>query len=128
METAFWSGGDGVWSNCGTITVLHATGTATITSTHSLSIHYKVRILVSIWWFSGSTDSVTLQLATSANANIGSTTVTPAGTAGTIAGAAYDPYCANSKATNVDHEFTDNTPSVKVNFKANAASANWGLR
>lgn len=101
METG-WTGGTGVYSACGIISVLRATGTSTITVTHTLQSHYKVRIMVSLWWFSGTSANITVQLATSTNANIGNDTAAPTGVAGTIAGASLNPYCANSQATNFE--------------------------
>ena len=125
METSWWSGGV-VDSNCGEVTVLKATGTTVIESTHTLDIHWQVRIMMSIWWFGGTSNTVTIQLTTAANGNLGSATVTPSGVA-YFSGATYNPYCTNSQASNFDQNFTDNTASVKVRV-ASTAGSNWGLR
>ena len=82
---------------------------------------------MSLWWFGGTSNTITIQITTSTDGNVASHNVSPTGTAGTIAGAAYQPYCANSQAANVDKNFTDNTPSIKVKVKSTAGS-NWGLR
>lgn len=127
METSWWSGGS-AWSGCGTITVLQTTGTTVISATHSLSIHYKVRIMMSLWWFGGTSHTLSVQLATTTGGNLITKTQGPTGTAGLIAGASYDPYCANSQAANFDQEYADATRAVKVNVFSTAAGANWGLR
>ena len=82
---------------------------------------------MSLWWFGGTTNTITVQLTTATDGSIGSQTASPTGNAGTIANAAYQPYCANSKAANFDHNFTDNTASVKVKV-ASTSGSNWGLR
>ena len=40
METSIWSGGSGVDSTCGIISVLKAAGTAVISSAWTLTVHY----------------------------------------------------------------------------------------
>lgn len=108
---------------------MHASGTDTIVVTHALKPHYKVQIMVSFWWFSGTSYPITVQLTTSTDANIGSGTASPSGSA-YHAGASYQPYCSGSQSTNYNLNITDSASasSVKVKFKASDVSANWGLR
>ncbi len=118
-----------MYSSCGIVSVLRGTLTDVISVTHTLDIHYKVRIMVSIWWFSSTNGAITVQLASSAGANLGSGTANPTGTAGTIAGASLNPYCANSQATNYQLTITESsTANVKVNFKSVSMTDDWGLR
>ena len=94
--------------------------------------------MASLWWFNNNADTLTILITnTDTNANVDSTTVNPntvgvAGTAGLISGAAYQPYCDNSKATNFDGNFSDNnSPNIKVKIKSVSPSSGtsiWGLR
>ena len=93
--------------------------------------------MASLWWFNSNSDTLTIQITTDTDANLDSTTVNPttagtAGTAGLITGAAYQPYCSNSKATNFDGNFSDNnSPNIKVKIKSASPSSGtniWGLR
>lgn len=119
-----------MYSGCGIVSVLRGTGSDIITITHTLQSHYKVRIRVSLWWFSGTSAGIIVQLATNTNANIGNDTATPKGVAGTIAGASLNPYCANSQATNFELVVIDTNSynNVKVNFKSTVTPSDWGLR
>ena len=95
-----------------------------------MDVYWQVRVMMSLWWFGGTSHTLTVQLATSADANIDSTTVTPAGAA-YHAGAAYQPYCTNTQASNLDHNFTISgtpTANVRVKVASSNGAANWGLR
>ena len=85
--------------------------------------------MASFFWFGGTSHTLTSQIATSTGGNLVSdATISPSGVAGTIAGASLNPYCANSKAKNYDHTFTENTVDIQVNFFSTSTAANWGLR
>lgn len=110
--------------------MLKETGTNTISSPlHSLEVHYKIRIMVSVWWFSGTTNTVNVWITDSTGGNLGSGTagtITPSAVS-TYAGATLDPYCTNSRASNYELYITESTQDIYVKFQSSAGS-NWGIR
>jgi len=52
-ESTWWGGDATSWSNCGIITVLHGGIGNYIYTSHTLDIHYKIRIMASLWTFAG---------------------------------------------------------------------------
>ena len=81
---------------------------------------------MSVWWLSSSEDLVTINVADggttfqSKDLNATNTTTTEANNS---------IYCANSRATNVDFEFTSQraASSITVSFST-ASGSNWGIR
>ncbi len=99
-----WTGGDSAaWSSCGTLTVLRGNSGNLISTTATLSPHYKIRVRIAVWWFAGSSSGVTVEIKSSGGASLGSGTATPTGTGGWISGSSYPyVYCNNSMATNYE--------------------------
>ena len=127
METSWWSGG-AAWSSCGTITVIRATGQTIITATHlNLNYHYQKRMLVSLWWFGGTSETLNIVMKTTGGG--AQESLFPGGSqlAGPIPGAAYDPYCS-SRTNNYDLIWTAVARDIVFEFFSNSSSANWGLR
>jgi len=74
MESG-WTGSSGSFT-FGDVTVLRASAGQTIYTTHSLDIHYKVRVLVALWSLSGG-GTFTYWLKDSSGNNLGTSPTTP---------------------------------------------------
>jgi hypothetical protein len=119
-----WTAPSGVYS-CNSISVVKGVSGDVVSVDHTLSKNYKVRILVSLWLFSGST-GITMSMKNKVtNGVVLTQTVTPVILADVTA-SAYEPYCSGSKAINYNYETLNTATSVTVSFTS--TSALWGIR
>jgi hypothetical protein len=86
--------------------------------------------MVSLWWFAGTSDPISVSLYTNAVTPVYLTANAPAnptGTAGDITGSSYPSvYCSSSMATNYDSMYTNAVTNIQVQFSSTSSS--WGLR
>lgn len=97
-----WFGGAALAdSSCGVITVLKGSSGQTIYTTHSLGIHYKIRVRVAFWSFDGAARTLTLNYKKADNTGIQSFTSSSTVAANFNTGQSYFPYCSTAYATNM---------------------------
>jgi hypothetical protein len=92
---------------------------------HSLDVHFKIRILASLWTFSGAANVGVVVINNSTSASIYSNSFSVNSDAN-IGGQAYIPYCSSSYATNIDVSITDSAQNITVAFSSGSTS--WGVR
>jgi hypothetical protein len=105
------------------VSVVQSTSSGVLKTTHALDNHYKVRILVSLWWLSG-TSSITISLNVT---SLPASTTIAAPSAATNATSSYQAYCTGSRATNVDWS-TSNFVDLGIEVAFTSGSASWGIR
>ena len=114
-----WAGG--AHYDCSFVSVLKSSGGA-ITQTHATQPHYKLRMLVSVWWLSSPTNAVTINIAD------GATTIKSESVAAPAATGNNSIYCTNSRATNVDFDFTSQRAATSISVSFSASGSDWGIR
>ena len=115
-----WAGG--AHYDCSFVSVLKSSS-GSITQTHATQPHYKLRMLVSVWWLSGSTDTVTINIADGATTIKSQSVLAPSTTTGNNS-----IYCGNSRATNVDFDFTSQRAATSISVSFSASGSDWGIR
>ena len=112
--------------------MLHGNQNSIISTSHSLSPHYKLRLRVAVWWFDSNTAAIPVNVLSGTTVIDAVNTpgsATPTGTGGWISDSAYPyVYCNGSMATNFDLNVTDANSASSVNVKfGTTASTSWGI-
>jgi hypothetical protein len=113
-----WSGGTP--TDCEYTTILKSTG-GNIVRSHTLSPHYQVRILASLWWMNSFTGHITITVTSTAGTLKTITTSAPTSVTNNTR------YCLNSRATNIDETFSTNF-ATSITVTISGSGSNWGIR
>jgi hypothetical protein len=123
-ETSSWPGT--TTSNCGDFTVLRPTGSA-ITTTHTLGIHYQIRVRVAFWSMTGSASTLNFEYSTTNGSYLFQNT-SPASVDSKYGTLAYDATCTGAYALNFEQYVNDsNKAAVDVQVKFTSPAASWGI-
>lgn len=120
-----WTGASS--TDCQYTTVLiPTTPTTLLENVNYLGRHYKLRIVVSAWWFIGATNTdILMQVFTPTGGNLLSKAITFASSQTTSNNS---KYCTGSYATNIDTGTFNGASTSYVTVRFSSSSSGWGIR